>query len=226
MAILAVTRRRLNDGVAPNSKDLISTFPHIRDDLGAPCVFYSAMEEPEAFFQMVEFPSLEAYRAINSSANFTKAFDALDRLSVVEWHELVPIDKISTLPLEAPVMTVSRCFFKEYDGHPQMYFNEVRALLNRIEAETKPWRYVGNWTIDTTPDCHKWVVFGGWRSKKHHQEFATKLKKDCGFFEGIPEHYDEGTVHRHCWDMEKIPSSEIFETLQGFIPQKITKART
>jgi hypothetical protein len=184
------------------------------------------MEEPEAFFQLGEWPSLEAYKAFAASSDSNKQLALLENLSTVDWIELMPIDKITTLPLKAPVMTVSRCFFKEHNNHPAIYIKEVSALLEPIQAETKPWRYVGDWTVDTTPEYHKWVVFGGWRSKKHHQEFATKLKRECDFFDGIPEHYEEGTTHRHCWNMETVPEPEIFETLQGFIPQQIAKART
>jgi hypothetical protein len=226
MAVLEVCRRRLNTGIAPNDEGLKLALRVTREDVGTPYVYYSAMEEPEAFFQIGEWSSLEAYKGFETSSKRDRDLQSLNDLSTIEWIEQIPIDNIATLPLQAPVMTVSRCFFKEYDNHPQRYFQEVAALKPSIEAETKPWRYVGAWTVDTTDDHHKWIVFGGYRSKKHHQQFATKLKGECAFFEGMPKHYDEGTVHRHCWNMETVPSIEIFETLQGFIPQKITKAST
>ena len=226
MAILEVCRRRLRTGVEPDDENLKSALALTRKQVGTQYVFYSAMEEPQAFFQIGEWASLEAYNQFGAYPATEKSFQALENLSTVEWTEQIPIDKISSLPLEAPVMTVSRCFFKEYDGHPQQYFQEVAKLLPSIENETKPWRYFGAWTVDTTEHHHKWIVFGGYRSKRHHQEFATRLKRECDFFEGMPEHYDEGTVHRHCWDMESTPTIDIFETLQGFIPQKITTAGT
>ena len=184
------------------------------------------MEEPEAFFQIGEWESLDAWRQFESTNDKKQVLQFLNQFSTVEWTEHMPIDSINTLPVQAPVMTVSRCLFKEYDDHPRTYEKEVATLLPEIEAETKPWRYVGGWTVDTRPDLHKWIVFGGYRSKKHHQLLATRLKDECEFFAGMSEHYDEGTLHRHCWNMETVPQIEMFETMQGCIPQKITKART
>jgi hypothetical protein len=226
MAILEVCRRRLNNGVELNSSQLKSILRQVRDDTGAKYVFYSAIEEPEAFFQIGEWPSLEAYDRFHTSNERGQVLQALNQLSMVEWVEQMTVDTINTLPIQAPVMTVSRCLFKEYANHPQVYEKEVANLLPAIEEETKPWRYVGGWTIDTRPDYHKWLVFGGYRSKKHHQQLATRLKDECDFFVGMADHYEEGTVHRHCWNMETEPDIEVFETLQGFVPQKITKART
>lgn len=225
MPVLEVCRRRLNGGVPPNDPALKAVLPQIRANTGCQYVFYSAMEEPEAFFQIGEWPSLATYKEFSSSPDSGSKLQALDSMSKVEWIEFIPIDRMSRLPLEAPVMTVSRCFFKEYDDHPQIYYKKFKALHGTIESETKPWRYVADWTVDTTPEQHVWLAFGGYRSKKHHQVFATRLKVEVDFFDGIPEHYEEGTVHRHCWDMEEVPEEAIFETMQGFIPQKITKGK-
>lgn len=226
MKILEVCRRRLNNGVEPNNPELKASLSQLRDRIGAGYVFYSAIEEPEAFFQIGEWPSLEAYEQFQTSIERGQAFKSVDQLSTVEWVEHMPIDTVHTLPIQAPVMTVSRCLLKEHANHPEIYEKEVAALLPVIEEKTKPWRYVGGWTIDTQPGYHKWLVFGGYRSKKHHQQLATRLKDVCEFFAGMADHYEEGTVHRHCWNMETEPDIEVFETLQGFVPQKIVKART
>lgn len=224
MPILEICRKRLRNGLLPTDPALKSAFAEVRKSTGADIAFYSAIEEPEAFFVLAMWPSMEVFDAFVASPDSAAVLAPIDRISTEEWMEFISLDKLETLPLDAPVMTVSRCFFKEYEDHPQRYFKEVSALVGPIEEETKPWRYIGDWTVDSTPEKHKWMVFGGWRSKRHHQEFATQLKKTCDFFEGIPEHYNEGTVHRHCWNMEKDPEEGIFEVLDGFVPQKISKA--
>jgi hypothetical protein len=223
MPFLEVCRRRLKDGILPTDPALKAAFSEVRDNTGAACVFYSAIEEPQAFFAFGMWPSMEAYNAFESSPDAHVHLKPVDDLSTEEWVEHIPLDALQTLPIDAPVMTVSRCFFKEYDNHPQRYYDDVQALVRAIEENTKPWRYIGSWTVDTTADSHKWIVFGGYRSKKHHQEIATKLKSSNAMFTTIPEHYDEGTVHRHCWNMEKEVKPEMLEVLEGWVPQVITK---
>ena len=131
MAILEVCRRRLNDGVAPNDPHLKSVLPRVRESTGARYVFYSAMEEPEAFFQIGEWSSIEAWEQFQATNDKKQILHFLNQFSSVEWIEHMPIDKIDDLPIQAPVMTVSRCFFKEYDDHPQTYEKEVATLLTR-----------------------------------------------------------------------------------------------
>jgi hypothetical protein len=220
MAVLEICRRRLYDGILPTDPALKAAFAHIRDKTGAECVFYSAIEEPEIFFAIGLWPSMEVYHAFEASPEASKVLAPINKLSGEEWIEHIPINKLEDIPLEAPIMTVSRCFFKEYDDHPARYMEDVKPLILRIEEETKPWPYTGNWTTDSTDEVHKWIVFGGWRSKKHHQSFATKLMKEVPYFGGIPEHYDEKTVHRHCWNIERGTTPEMFEVLDGFVAQR------
>jgi quinol monooxygenase YgiN len=227
MAVLEVCRRRLHPNISPNDPALKSILPQIRENTGVQYVFYSAIEETEIFFMIGQWSSIKAYDVSLSSPDRAAQLALLDAISTTEWIEHIPMDALTTLPLKAPIMTVSRCLFKEYDDHPRRYFTEVQTLVSAIEAETRPWRYIGDWAVDTTEDRHKWIVFGGWRSKKHHQVFATKLREstEWDFFGQIPEHYDFGTVHRHCWDMENRPDPEAFEVMDGYIQQIITPGR-
>lgn len=126
------------------------------------------------------------------------------------------------IPLKASIMTISRCLLNETAGedHVSKCLGQTSSLLPVIEEYTAPWSYVGVFTVDSCEARHKRMVFGGWRSKKHHQQLAAKLKESFKFFEEIPLHYDKETQHRHCWDVEKETSPEMFEELDGFVHQK------
>ncbi|OAL47780.1 hypothetical protein IQ07DRAFT_646000 [Pyrenochaeta sp. DS3sAY3a] len=226
MPVLEICRKRLHNGILPTDPSLKATFSKIRNSTGAQIAFYSAIEEPPIFFVLALWPSLEAFSAFAASPSAAQILAPINAITTEEWLEFIELDALASLPLSAPIMTISRCFFKEHADHPARYHAQVSALVPCIEAETKPWRYIGAWTVDTTPGLHKWMVFGGWRSKRHHQEFATRLKGEVEFFEAIPEHYAEGTVHRHCWDMERQTDEGVFEVLEGFVPQRIGEAET
>lgn len=119
---------------------------------------------------------------------------------------------MSSLPLNAPVMTITRAFLKGGDN-PTEYYRKISDLKEPIETETMPWPCVFSWTIDTKPDYHKWLMFVGWRSLQHHRDYATLLRATAPEFPGIPEHYDEGTMHCHCWNMEMEPRKSVEELI-------------
>ncbi|KAF2001828.1 hypothetical protein P154DRAFT_381300, partial [Amniculicola lignicola CBS 123094] len=171
MATLEICRRRLKEGIKPIDPALRAAFSHIRDTTGAEWFFYSAIEEPTAFFALGLWPSMDVYHAFESSPSALEVLGPLNALSTEEWIDHIPLSSFDQIPIQAPIMTVSRCFFKEQDSHPVHYIEDVKPLIARIEEETKPWPYHGNWTVDSTETKRRWMVFGGWRSKKHHQEF-------------------------------------------------------
>ncbi|KAK5116291.1 hypothetical protein LTR85_009263 [Meristemomyces frigidus] len=220
MPALEICRRRLTSGVKPSDPALTAAFGHIRDTTGAQCAFYAAMEEPDIIFALGLWPSMDVYHAFELSPEASSVLAPLNALSAEEWIEHVPVDNMEELPLTAPIMTISRCFFNESGDHVEKYLQQNDSPFPVVKEHIKPWSYVAYWAVDSTDACHKRMVFGGWRSKKHHQQLASKLKKECEFFEEIPLHYDPKTQHRHCWNLEKETNPEMFELLDGFVHQK------
>ena len=78
MPVLEICRRRLNAAVEPIDDNLKSIFPQLRDSTGAKYVFYSAMEEPEAFFQIGEWESMQVYNEYALSAQSGEKLQALN----------------------------------------------------------------------------------------------------------------------------------------------------
>jgi len=94
----------------------------------------------------------------------------LREVSDFEWVEFAEVDSIKSLPIEAPVMTVTRAFLKD----SKEYSRKISAVKGPIEAETKH-PCVFSWTIDAAPEGlqHKWLMLIGWNSKKHHEDCIT-----------------------------------------------------
>jgi quinol monooxygenase YgiN len=197
MPVLEVCKRRLKDGITHTDPELPKIFAEIRSATNVDFVFYSSIENPSDFFALGVWPSKAAWDKYVAWDEEPPFMTALTRVSDFEWIEFAEVNSIKSLPIYAPVMTVTRAFLKG-DDNPKEYYRKISDLKGPIEAETKPHPCVFSWTIDTVPESqHKWLMFVGWKSKKHHQDYAEWLRRTPGFeeFPTIPEHYDEGTTH-------------------------------
>lgn len=207
MPILEVCKRSLKDGVTATNISLLESFPQIRFGTKIDFVFYSSIENPADFFVLGVWPSLETYDEFVASAK-ALVYAPLDKLSTFEWVEFMELDSIKSLPIEAPVMTITRAFLTG-GNNAEEYNRKISNLRAPLEAETKPHPFVFSWTIDTVKgSLHKRLMFVGWKSKENHQEWATWVRRTPGFEEApsIRNHYEEGTTHNHTFNMEKAKS--------------------
>lgn len=207
MAILEVCKRILKDGVLPSDPTLLKVLPAVREATETGYVYQASIEDAKIFYMFGMWPSMSAYESFWASPERTSVLEPLDSLSDIEWIEHMEHDSLSSLPTLAPCMTVTRAFLKGGDN-PKEYYRKISDLKEPIYEETKPWQVIYSWTVDTVPEKHKWLMFVGWKSKKHHREYAAWLRRNGDTFPefpGIPEHYDEGTAHSHTWNMESGP---------------------
>lgn len=208
MAVLEVTKRRLNPGIFQTNQSLLKVLPTLRTSAKTEFLFYAAIEDPTALLILSIWPSISAHTAFSTNPQAKSILTPLDNLSTQEWTEHIDLGtkKLSDLPTFAPIMTISRAFLKPFPN-PQEYFSKISSLKVPIEEETKPWSCVFDWTVDTDittePGPHKWLMFVGWRTKKQHRLYSQGLRETLPMFSTIPAHYDEGTEHFHCWDLEK-----------------------
>lgn len=207
MAVLELTKRRLNLGISQTDPSLLEVLPKLRTAAKTEFLFYAAIEDPTALLILGIWPSIAAHEAFSTSAQAKSILTPLNNLSKQEWTEHMNLgtQTISYLPTTATIMTISRAFLKPFPN-PQEYFSKISSLKAPIEEETKPWPCVFDWTVDTDiatePGPHKWLMFVGWRTKKQHRLYSQGLRESLPMFNTIPAHYDEGTEHFHCWDVE------------------------
>jgi hypothetical protein len=202
MPILELCKRQLKDGITVTDPALLKALPEVRSSVKVDYVYYSSIEMPTVFFVLGVWPSMDDYNTFAASAEKASKLAPLDKLSDAEWVEHAEFDSINSLPVKAPCMTITRAFLKGGDN-PKEYYRKIGNVKDSIEEETKPHPCVFSWTVDTTPDLHKWLMFVGWQNKKHHQDYAAKLTKMSKEFPTIPDHYDAGTMHTHALNMEK-----------------------
>jgi quinol monooxygenase YgiN len=205
MTILEVCKRVLKDGITATDPSLLKILPEVRSAIGADYVYYTSIEDPTVFFTLGVWASMDAYNTFFNSPEHATTLAPLDRFSSTSWIEHMDFGSktIADLPTTAPVMTVTRAFLKG-GKNPEEYYEKISSLKAPIEEETVPWPTVFSWTVDTTEDLHKWLMFVGWRSKKHHQDYAAVLRATLPMFSTIPAHYDEGTTHSHTTNMEMV----------------------
>jgi len=170
MPVLEVCKRRLKEGVTYSDPAVLKIFPEIRSATNIHFVFYSSIENSTHFFALGIWPSKVARDEHVAWDEEPPFMTALREVSDLEWLELAEVDSTKSLPIEAPVMTVTRAFVND----PKEYYRKISAVKAPIEAETKH-PCVFSWAIDTPPEVHpqKWLMFIGWNSKKHHEDYIT-----------------------------------------------------
>lgn len=203
MPVLSVTKHRLNPGLSQTDPSLLKILPALRSLAKTTIHFYAAIEDPSALLILSTWPSPSAHKSFTTTSQAL-----LTPLTTQEWTEHMPLGPktVPNLPLTAPILTISRAFLKPFP-HPHQYVSKISALKTPIEEETAPYPCVFGWTVDTDvstePGPYKWLMFVGWRTKLQHRLYSKGLRETLDMFATIPGHYDEGTEHFHCWDVER-----------------------
>lgn len=75
----------------------------------------------------------------------------------------------SPTPLSAPIVGVARCFIEQ--SNKAEFDRLFAAGLPDLQAFTAPYPCHGGWRIDKDGKDEEFVLFTGWNSVEHHQEF-------------------------------------------------------
>jgi heme-degrading monooxygenase HmoA len=85
----------------------------------------------------------------------------------------------STIPLNAPVIAVSRYFVEP--AQKAKFDAAFRNGAPYLGAQTAPFAYNGGWRIDKEGDGEEFVLFSGWNKVQDHYSFAeTEGFKEFG----------------------------------------------
>ncbi|KAJ5093752.1 hypothetical protein N7456_009613 [Penicillium angulare] len=98
----------------------------------------------------------------------------------IEWMFHLNIDpSTSAIPLDAPVIAVSRYFV---DASKKADFDAAfKNGAPYLGAHTAPFSYAGGWRIDKEGDDEEFVLFSGWNKPEDHYAFAeTEGFKEFG----------------------------------------------
>ncbi|KAJ5611201.1 hypothetical protein N7510_007920 [Penicillium lagena] len=148
---------------------------------GYPVQFALQIEDPAFFYLLGGWKSVATHRGewVPSEINQRLLGQLKDDI-VVEWMFHLEIDPAtSTIPLNAPVIAISRYFVEP--SKKADFDRAFKAGSPYLGTHTAPFSYSGGWRIDKEGDNEEFVLFSGWNKVEDHFGFAeTEGFKEFG----------------------------------------------
>ncbi|CAG8885425.1 unnamed protein product [Penicillium salamii] len=172
MAVTEVALIRLKTDISPTTKANLRAAQNAQGEYSKHAVHFLHQIEDSSFYYILggwESVEKHTHEWIQSEAN-QRLLGLLAQDFDVCWMFHLDIDpSASKIPLDAPVLAVSR-YFVEADKKDE--FNAAfRASLSYFGAHTAPFSFCGGWRIDRK-DNEEFVLFSGWNDERDHSEFV------------------------------------------------------
>ncbi|KAJ4292353.1 hypothetical protein N0V90_009014 [Kalmusia sp. IMI 367209] len=196
LAVLEVTQLRLK-GVAPDDPSLHKNLSLVRGILRTQSVFYSCIQDPTLLFILGIWPSLEAHREFLASSRAAEVLGPQEAMLDFVWSAHMELDAMAALPLDAPVLSLTRRTVKghDVDAYDKTWAKERRAML-----EGSKHRVASGWRLDAAPGTHEFIIFAGWESAEAHAAFDAG-QSEPGNGDGSSPLYETMTIHT-AWNVE------------------------
>ncbi|KAF2256261.1 hypothetical protein BU26DRAFT_414318 [Trematosphaeria pertusa] len=172
MPVLELTQLRLLNGVAPKDPLLLKALSTVRDALQTQSQFYSCIQDPALIYILGLWPNLDAHHEFLASPRAKEILGLQEDMLGFTWTVHVELDAMTSLPLEAPVMGITRRTVRQGrdDAHINGLAKERQTLL-----ESSRYKVASGVRIDAAPGIHEVVTFTGWENTQAHDAFTTKL---------------------------------------------------
>ncbi|KAJ6008500.1 hypothetical protein N7540_012476 [Penicillium herquei] len=139
---------------------------------GYPAQFFRQVEDPEICYIVGGWESMIVHteKWITSETN-QKNLGVLKDDVDVAWMFHLDIDpSTSPIPLDAPVIAVSRIFVEP--AKKDDFDTVFKAGVPYLGAYTAPFSYSAGWRIDKEGEDEEFVLFSGWEKVEDHFGFA------------------------------------------------------
>ncbi|KAJ5190945.1 uncharacterized protein N7498_009930 [Penicillium cinerascens] len=174
MAVTEIALLRLKTQEASSStKTLLQRAQKAQSEWsGYPVHFARQIEHSNYFYIFGGWKTIAEHNGewIKSETNqklLTELKDDVD----VEWMFHVETDpSTSSIPLDAPVIAVSRYFVEA--AQKAEFDNAFKNDAPNLGAHIAPFTYSGGWRIDKEGDDEEFVLFSGWNKTEDHFGFA------------------------------------------------------
>ncbi|KAJ6051133.1 uncharacterized protein N7446_005764 [Penicillium canescens] len=148
--------------------------------------FLRQIEDPACVYLLGGWESFEKHmnQWIPSETNQTLLQQLAGSLEV-KWMFHLDVDpSTSRIPLEAPVLAISRYFV---ESEKKAEFDTVfKTGVPHLGTYTAPFIYCGGWRVDKEGDDEEYVLFSGWNEVKDHFAFAeSEGFKEFGKIKGL-----------------------------------------
>ncbi|KGO41011.1 hypothetical protein PEXP_083740 [Penicillium expansum] len=151
---------------------------------GHQVTYLSQIEDPSSFYLLVNQ---------NLLAQLQSSLD-------VSWMFHLDVDpSTSKIPLDAPVLAITRCFVEASKNDE---FDAVfKAAVSHLEAYTAPFSVCGAWRIDKEGEDEEFVLFSGWNKVQDHVAFGESgASKEFGKIKALMKDAEGKHVHVEKWE--------------------------
>ncbi|KAL3420494.1 hypothetical protein PVAG01_06939 [Phlyctema vagabunda] len=175
MPILEVLQVRLKDGISAGDPSLLRNLATVRSKIKTNSRFYVSLKNPQLVFILGEWPSLAAHKVFLASAERNDILSPQDEQVEFQWMAHLEFGGMSHLPLEAPVLIISRYVFLNHDSL------ELCQALDKAETtlqqHTDPLPVIIGWRCDSEPGNNEYFQFSGWEREGMHAIIREVLQE-------------------------------------------------
>ncbi|KUJ13653.1 uncharacterized protein LY89DRAFT_687061 [Mollisia scopiformis] len=164
--------------------------------------FYRCIEDPSLIYILGVWPSLARHKEFLASPQKAEILDEQNELFEFQWIIHIEIGEggMKELPLEAPILGITRLFIK--GDARETYQEVVHRSASVVDEGTKPFKVVKEWRIDCEEGKFEHVFVTGWVEEGSHDAFTKTMREEHPDFAPMRDTY-EGTEIKHARDMEK-----------------------
>ncbi|CAG8132881.1 unnamed protein product [Penicillium olsonii] len=177
MAVTEVALIRLKSDLPPTAKANLLEAQKAQEDYSKHAVHFLNQTTDRSFYYLVggwESVEKHTHEWIQSETN-QRLLGLLGQDFDVCWMFHLDIDpSVSKLPLDAPVIMISR-YFVEADKK-DVFDAAFKASEPQLAARTAPFSYCGGWRIDRDGEGEEFVLFSGWPKTQDQFEFAESAE--------------------------------------------------
>ncbi|KAF2635848.1 hypothetical protein P280DRAFT_473492 [Massarina eburnea CBS 473.64] len=206
MPVLEVTQLQLK-GVTPSSPALLESLSIVRGILKTQSEFYSCIDDPTLIFILGLWPSLEAHAEFLSSTHAGEILGPQEAMLEFRWAVHVGLNDMTALPLEAPVLSLTRRTVNDgdVDAYKKATTKEEQAIISSSSHKV-----VSGWRLDAAEGSHEALLFSGWTSAQASAVFnaSRQTEMHCDDHVATGGLYETLEVH-HAWNLERSPTATL-----------------
>jgi hypothetical protein len=199
MAILEVLQLHVKPGLAPTDPSILKSLQSVRTKLkdevtNTASRFYQCIEDPAIILVLGIWPSLAAHQAFLDSPGKPDILRDQEECLDFKWVVHTEIDKMSSLPLDAPILAIERVHVK--GGQHVMEYDRtvMKNRVKRILEDTKPYSVVMEWRCDSGPGKQESLIFTGFETMEASRSFSTKARAESPEWVSMMDHLEETEV--------------------------------
>lgn len=206
--ILEICQLKVKPNLSPADPTLLSALSTARTELKEKVYntnsrFYQCVEDPTLIYILGVWPSLARHGEFLASPARSEILDSQEELFNFGWilHMEIGDRGMDELPLDAPVMAITRLFMKDGEEHVKAC-EEIERKYREVVAEgRRPWNVVDGWRIDCENGKNEGVMITGWESVETHEAFTKRTREKHPEYGSVTQHYERMEV-RHARNME------------------------